>query len=308
MLSVLVIYRAIGYTHPMHPEPVRRARRVALNVAAAALVLAIAKAVVGFLSGSVAIGSSALDSAGDALASFVNFVLLTIAAKPPDEDHPFGHGKAENLAAMFQGVLLLAGGVYFGAESLDRIRNPRPLGVSIVALVTMIVALAVTIAITGYLRRNAAESESAALAGDALHYASDIASNGATIIALLVVRFTGISLVDAVLGITVAAWIGWNSLHLIWQAAGDLMDPALPEEELEAIVGAIEKADPMIVEHRDLRTRRAAGVRFVEFELCIDRTVSFERAHDITELVKSRIRQAFPLSVVTVHAEPVERK
>ena len=83
------------------------------------------------------------------------------------------------------------------------------------------------------------------------------------------------------------------------------MDPALPEEEIGAIIRAIERADASVTGYRELRTRRAAGVRFVEFELCIDRRVSFEKAHDVTELVKARIRDVFPRVVVTVHAEPV---
>lgn len=283
-----------------------RARRVALNVSGAAVSLAIAKAAVGFAAGSIALLSSALDSAGDAIASFANFLFLTVAAKPPDEDHQFGHGKAEHLAALLQGVIILTGGVLLGIKAIDRIRHPRPVESSFVAIATMIASIAATIFVTTYLKRNAARSESSALAGDALHYTSDIVSNGATIIALILVRFTGNPLFDTILGVSVACWIGWNSLYLIWNAGADLMDPALPEEEIGSIIEAIERADASVAGYRELRTRRAAGVRFVEFELCIDRRVSFEKAHDVTELVKARIRDVFPRVVVTVHAEPVE--
>jgi cation diffusion facilitator family transporter len=282
-----------------------RARRVALNVAGAAVLLAIAKAAVGFAAGSIALLSSALDSAGDAIASFANFLFLTVAAKPPDEDHQFGHGKAEHLAALLQGVILLTGGVLLGIKAIDRIRHPRPVESSFVAIATMIASIVATIFVTAYLKRNAARSESSALAGDALHYTSDIVSNGATIIALILVRFTGNPLFDSILGVSVACWIGWNSLYLIWNAGADLMDPALPEAEIGAIIDAIERADASVAGYRELRTRRAAGVRFVEFELCIDRRVSFEKAHEVTELVKGRIRDVFPRVVVTVHAEPV---
>ena len=285
----------------------RRARRVALNVSGAALLLAIAKGIVGLASGSIALLSSALDSASDMLASFANFVFLTIAAKPPDADHQFGHGKAEHLAALLQGVILLTGGILLGIRAVDHIRNPQPLDASITAIVTMVASIGATIAVTTYLRRNAVQSESSALAGDALHYASDIAANGATIVALILVRITGNPLFDSILGISVACWIGWNSLYLLWNAGSDLMDRALPEEEIASIILAIERADPSVVTYRDLRTRRSAGVRFVEFELCIDRRVSFEKAHDVTEMVKGRIREAFPRVVITVHAEPVER-
>lgn len=282
-----------------------RARRVALNVSAAALLLAGAKAAVGFTTGSIAVLSSALDSAGDAVASFANFVFLTIAAKPPDEEHPFGHGKAEHLAALLQGAILLTGAIVLAMRAVDRIRHPKPVDLSLAALVTMAVSIVATIAITTYLKRHAVRSESSALAGDALHYTSDIVANLATIAALVIVRVTGNALVDSIFGLTVAGWIAWNSLYLIWNAGNDLMDVALPDHEIATIIEAIERADPSVTGYRELRTRRAAGVRFIELELCIERHVSFDVAHELTERVKAAIREKFPNTVVTIHAEPV---
>jgi len=281
-----------------------RPRRVALNVAAAALLLAGGKTVVGLATGSIAVLSSALDSAGDALASFANFIFLTIASKPPDEDHPFGHGKAEHLAALLQGAILLGGAVVLGVRAADRIRRPVAIESSAAAMITMVVSIAATIAITTYLKKNAVRSESTALAGDAMHYTSDIVANLATIAALVLVRATGNPLFDSIFGVTVACWIAWSSLYLLWNAGNDLMDVALPDVEIAAVIEAIERTDPSVTGYRELRTRRAAGVRFIDFELCIDRTVSFERAHDATEKVKAAIRERFPRTVVTIHAEP----
>ena len=280
-------------------------RRVALNVSGAALLLAGAKAAVGVASGSLAVLSSALDSAGDALASFVNFVFLTVAAKPADDDHQFGHGKAEYLAALLQGLLLLGSAVVLGIRAFHRIADPRPVAATGTAIVAMLVSIAATIAIARYLDRNAVRAESSALAGDALHYTSDILANGGTIAALVLVKWTGIARIDSIFGVSVAAWIAWNSLFLIWNAANDLMDAALPREEVDKIVAAIERSDPAVVGYRELRTRRAAGVRFIEFELCIDRRTSFEHAHLLTESVKTAIQEHFPRTVVTIHAEPV---
>jgi ferrous-iron efflux pump FieF len=286
-------------THP-------RATRVALNVSFAALLLTLAKAGVGLATGSIAILSSALDSAGDMFASLVNFFFLTIAAKPADENHHFGHGKAEHLATLLQGVILLAGAITLGYRAIDRIRNPHPIDASIIAVLTMVASIVATIALTRYLKKNAVRSDSSALAGDALHYTSDIVANLATIAALVLVRVTGNPLFDSIFGISVACWIAWNSLYLLWQAGNDLMDVALPAAEIAEVVEAIERADPAVRDYRGLRTRRAAGVRFIEFELCIDRGVSFERAHDATEVVKAAIHTRFPNTMVTVHAEPVD--
>ena len=281
-----------------------RARRAALHVSGAALLLAGGKAAAGLFSGSVAVLSSALDSAADALASFANYLFLKLASKPPDENHPFGHGKAEHLAALLQGLLLLGGAVLLGIRAAERIRNPAPIESGATALVTMIVSIFVTVGITLYLKKNATRSNSAALSGDALHYTSDIAANVATIAALILVRVTGNVLFDSIFGVMVAGWIAWNSVYLIWNAGNDLMDVALPEEEIAAVIEAIERSDPSVTGYRELRTRKAAGVRFIEFELLIDRNASFEHAHDVTEVVKAAIRGRFERSVVTVHAEP----
>ncbi len=284
----------------------QRPRRVALNVSGAALLLAVAKAAVGLAAGSIALLSSALDSAGDMLASFANYVFLTLAAKPPDEGHQFGHGKAENLAALLQGVILLTGAVTLGYHAAERIRHPRPIESNIVAIVTMVLSIVATTLITRYLKRNAIRAESSALAGDALHYTSDIVANLATIAALVLVRITGNPLFDSIFGVTVACWIAWNSLYLLWNAGNDLMDPALPDHEVAAVIEAIERADPAVVNYRELRTRKAAGVRFIDFELCVDRRVSFERAHEATENVKRKIQEKLPRTIITVHAEPVD--
>jgi cation diffusion facilitator family transporter len=279
--------------------------RIALNVAAAALVLAAAKAAAGIVSGSITLLSSALDSAGDAFASFTNFVLLTIAAKPPDEDHPFGHGKAEHLAALAQGAILLAGAIAIAWRAVGRIRDPRPIGAETAAIAAMLLSIVATIGITTYLKRHAVRSESSALAADALHYTTDIAANLAAIAALVLVRITGNPLFDSGFGIVVAGWVAWSAAMVLWSASNDLMDAALPESELAAVIDAIERADPSVISHRELRTRRSAGVRFIDLELCIDRNVSFEHAHEVTEKVKASIREKFPRAVITVHAEPV---
>jgi ferrous-iron efflux pump FieF len=283
-----------------------RATRVALNVSFAALGLALLKAGVGLGAGSIALLSSALDSAGDMLASLANYFFLTIAAKPADEDHHFGHGNAEHLATLLQGAILLAGAVTLGIHAVERVRDPRALEPGVVEVLTMIASIIATIAISRYLKRNAAATESTALAGDSLHYTSDIVANVATIAALVLVRVTGNPLIDSVFGITVACWIAWSSLFLIWGAGNDLMDAALPADEIAAVIEEIERGHPLVRTHRGLRTRRAAGMRYVEFELCIDRKASFEEAHDLTESVKAAIQTRLTNSVVTVHAEPVD--
>jgi Co/Zn/Cd efflux system component len=239
------------------------------------------------------------------LASFANFLFLTVAAKPPTRSI----SSATARRSISPRCCKASSSSPAACSSASRARPHPPSAAGRIVVrrdrhddrVDHRHDL-----VTAYLKRNATRSESSALAGDALHYTSDIVSNGATIIALIIVRITGNPLFDSILGVSVACWIGWNAVYLIWNAGGDLMDPALPEEEIGRIVAAIERAHPTVIGYRELRTRRAAGMRFVDFELCIDRGVSFEQAHEVTELVKARIHEVFPRVVVTVHAEPVE--
>jgi ferrous-iron efflux pump FieF len=279
------------------------ARGIAIRVSVAALLLTAVKAVIGVATGSVAVLSSALDSGGDALASFANFLFISVARRPPDDGHPFGHAKAEHLAALLQAAILIAGAVLLAVRAAQRLTAPKPVDASTAAIATMVFSLFAAIALTAYLRRGAATNDSTALAGDALHYASDVLANLATIAALVVVRLTGNPLFDSVLAIVVACWIVWNALLLLWNAGHELMDAALPSDEIDAIVEAIERTDPAVLGFRDLRSRRA-GVRFIDVELLIDDRVTFEHAHDVTERVKLAIRERFPATVVNVHAEP----
>lgn len=284
------------------------ARRVAIRVAIAAAVLAVLKIIIGFLSGSLAVLSSALDSAGDTVASFINFVFLRIAAKPADEGHPFGHGKAEYLATLFQGVVLLSGAGYLVYRAIHSFSHPEKIEVSLIAIGTMALSTVASFAIGRYLSIRAVSEQSSALEADALHYTSDVVGNLATITALVMVRLTGRGVIDSILAIPIAAWIAWNAGYLIWEASNELMDRSLPHEEIESIIRAIEQAHPSVIGFDNLKTRRAAGERFVEFELWIDREVTFEKAHEVTELVKTMIHEAFPRVLVTVHAEPVEKQ
>lgn len=288
-------------------EQPRSARGVAFRVAGTAAALSIAKIAIGIMSGSLSVLSSALDSVGDTLASFVNFLFIRIAEKPPDEDHPFGHGKAEHLASLFQGVLLLSGAAFLAVKAVERLHDPQPVDASVVAIATMLLSTVASVAIAGYLQRSAASQDSSALAADGLHYSSDVAANIATAVGLILVKLTGRPAYDSVIAIPIAVWIGWNAAKVIWDAVSDLMDRALPAREVDTIIHTIEKSHSSVLGYHHLRTRRAGGLRFIEFELWIDRDVSFDVAHDITEMVKGRIEEAFPRSIITIHSEPMNR-
>ena len=266
----------------MDPRP---SRTPLIAVAAAAFLVAL-KGTAAWTTGSLALGSAALDSLIDVFISGANFLVLRRSALPPDEDHAYGHGKFENLAAFAQGLFLViaaAGLVWTGVRQLIAGGAPEETGWGIVVLA---VSLVVSLGVSRALERAAVRSGSPALKADSLHYATDLWVNGAALLALLVVRFTGWAAADALVALAVAAYVFKTGAALALEAAGDLSDRGLPEEELRRIESIVSAFAPEVAGMHDLKTRRSGGQRFIEFHLEIPSATSFQDAHDLTVKVQ----------------------
>jgi ferrous-iron efflux pump FieF len=273
-------------------------------VAAAAFLVALKGAGAG-LTGSLALGSAALDSAVDLFVSGANFLVLRRSARPPDEDHAYGHGKFENLAALGQGLFLVAaaaGLVWTGVRRLIEGGKPEETGWGIVVLA---VSMIVSFGVARTLRSAAESSGSPALKADSLHYATDLWVNGAAFIALLVVRFTGWAGADPLVALVVAAFVFKSGASLALEATGDLSDRGLPEEDLGRIRSVVGAFAPEVRGMHDLKTRRSGGQRFIEFHLEISRSTSFQDAHDLMVKVLRAVEGEIPRSKVFVHGDPV---
>src|SRR5436305_13932084 len=173
-----------------------------LSILAAAFLIII-KTITGFLTGSISVWASLLDSLMDIFASVVNFFAVRAAARPADEDHTYGHGKAESLAGLFQALVITASGLFLIREAVRRLREPHGISSEWIGIGTMVVAIIVSLALVGRLRTVARKTESPALASDAVHYASDIYTNGGALVALAVVYFSGWQIVDPVISIAI---------------------------------------------------------------------------------------------------------
>ncbi len=287
------------------PHPRLDPRRTPLVAVAAAGFLVALKAAGAWLTGSLALGSAALDSLIDLFVSGANFLVLRRSLLPPDADHAYGHGKFENLAALGQGLFLVAaagGLVWSGVRRLMEGGAPRETGWGIAVLA---VSLAVSLGVARLLARAAERSGSPALKADSLHYASDLWVNGAALLALLIVRWTGWSAADPLVALAVAAYVFRVGSSLALEAMGDLSDRGLPEQDLLRIREVVASFAPRIAGLHDLKTRRSGGQRFIELHLEIPRATSFEDAHALTVEVLRAVERELPRSKVFVHSDPV---
>src|SRR3712207_457576 len=164
----------------------------------------------------------------DIFASTINFIPVRAAARPPDEDHSYGHGKAESLAGLFQAAVITLSGFYLIWEAVRRLITPRATEMEWIGIATMFIAATVSVALVARLRQAARATESPALSADAVHYASDVYTNTAALLALLVVALTGWRLADPLISIAISLYIIWSAVSVAREAIDVLMDRRLP--------------------------------------------------------------------------------
>lgn len=269
-----------------------------------ALTLAIIKLIIALLSGSMAVMASAVDSLLDILMSGVNFMAIRQAEQPPDQSHPFGHGKFETLSTLFQALVITASGGWIIYESVIRLGQKTRLeninqGIGVLAF-----SAVVSWFIANYLSKVAKQTDSSALEADSLHFRMDIYSNLGLMAGLLMVRWFDIHWLDAALSILVASYILHEALQLIKRSLTDILDHELPEEIQEQVHQLISSHEGPLAGYHGLRTRRAGSLKIMDFhlEVCKDMTV-FE-AHKLTESLEKRIEREIPGANVIIHIDP----
>lgn len=288
-----------------------RAEAAAKNAAARLSILAAAflitlKTATGLLTGSISVWASLLDSAMDILASTINYFAVRAASRPADEDHAYGHGKAESLAGLFQSLVIAASGAYLIWEALRRIRHPRETSYEWIGMATMLIATATSIALVRRLRRVARETESPALHADAIHYVTDIYTNSTALVALLVVRLSNWQIADPLISIMIALYIIWSAVHVGRESIDVLMDRRLPPEVDEQVAEIVSRfrAEGVLGFH-DLRTRRSGSQKFIDLHLEVEREQRLQEAHDLSVRVLRTIEAEIPRARVQIHTDPM---
>lgn len=281
--------------------------RTALLSISVSLVLIVIKVVFGIITNSISILASAADSFLDITASSVNLYSIKKAEKPADHDHKFGHGKVEGLAGLFQTFIIWSSALYLIYLSIVRLVN----GGRLVSLDWGIVVIAFSIIVSFFLarhiRRVAEETESLILSADSLHYKFDVYTNGSIIAGLIAIKLTGYYKIDPIISIVIALFIIWSSKDIVRESIDILMDKELPPAVIKEIEDTIMGYDPSVKSYHKLKTRNAGSVKFVEFHVVMDHTLSFVKSHEIAEQIVDEIKEKIGNSEITVHVDPDRR-
>ena len=253
--------------------------------------------------GSTAMLGSLADTVLDLVASVATLAGVWVAAMPADDDHRFGHGKAEALAAMFQVVLISLSAISLAFRALTQlIAGARPSGAEDGILVSGI-AIAATLALLAWQRHVIARTGSLAIATDNLHYRSDLALNLAVIAALALDRYAGFAGADPLFGLAIAGWLGWGAWRASHAAIEQLMDKEWPEDKKAQFL-EVAARHPELRGLHDLRTRTSGDRDFVQFHVWVDPDLTMRQVHDVMEDLEARLTREFPGIEILIHPDP----
>jgi len=287
------------------PEQIKNKKlRTALLSITVAIALIIIKLVFGVITNSVSILASAVDSFLDLSASSVNYFSIRKSEKPADHDHRFGHGKAEGLAGLFQCFVIGVSSIYLIYLSVWRLLNGGNLQALDLGIIVIVFSIIVSLLLARYIRRVAKETESIVLNADSLHYQFDVYTNIGIVIALTIIKFTGLSLIDPIISIVIAVLIIWSAKDIVMQSLNILMDKELPEEVVAEIEEIIINHNPEVRSFHKLRTRNAGSAKFIEFHVVMNYELTFVKSHELAEDIIKEIEAVIPNSEVTVHVDP----
>ncbi|AXI63617.1 divalent metal cation transporter FieF [Pseudomonas kribbensis] len=288
-------------TSPEHARLLRLATRASVAVACT---LIIAKAIAWWLSGSVSMLAGLTDSALDGVTSLLNLLAVHYALRPADDDHRYGHGKAESLAGMAQALFIGGSAVLIAFQAYERIQQPEPLGAPWISIGVIVFSLVLTAALLMLQHRVIKQTGSNAVRADSLHYRSDMLLNGSILIALILAGL-GFHQLDAWFGLGIAVYILWSAIQIARESFSVLMDEELPvdvsQHMLELACGV-----PGVLGAHDLRTRISGNHWFVQLHLELPGELTLSVAHGISDQAADAIHAAYPRAEVLVHADPQE--
>jgi ferrous-iron efflux pump FieF len=281
----------------------RLTRSAAYASIAMAVSLGVLKGWAVWRTGSTAMLGSLADTLLDFVASFATLIGVWVAAMPADEDHRFGHGKAEALAAMFQVILIVlsAGGIAFRAVA-GLIEGGRTEAAD-QGIAVSVLAILGTLALLAWQRHVIRKTGSLAIRTDSVHYQSDLLLNVAVIVALVLDQYLGFSRADPLFGLAIAAWLLWGAWRASRDAVDNLMDREWPEEKRLRFV-ELAARHPELSKLHDLRTRTSGDRDFVQFHVDLPATMSVGEAHDIIERVEEDLCREFPRMELLIHIDP----
>ncbi|WNW13322.1 cation diffusion facilitator family transporter [Pseudomonas sp. DTU_2021_1001937_2_SI_NGA_ILE_001] len=284
-----------------HARLLRLATRASLGVA---VTLIICKAVAWWMSGSVSLLAGLTDSLLDGAASLLNLLAVHYALRPADDDHRYGHGKAQALSGMAQALFIAVSGVLIAMQAVERIQNPEPLASALPGILVIVLSLVLTVALLRLQKRVIDTTGSSAIKADSLHYRSDLLLN-ASILLALVLSAMGWHQADAWFGLGIAGYIIWSAVQIARETFSVLMDEELPSD-VSAHMLELACQVPGVLGAHDLRTRISGQVWFVQLHLELPGSLTLSVAHERCDQAAAAIHAQYPLAEVLVHADPQE--
>lgn len=276
--------------------------RAAIAATVMASLLLLIKIFAWWYTGSVSILAALVDSLVDIAASLTNLLVVRYSLQPADEEHTFGHGKAESLAALAQSMFISGSALFLFLTGIQHLAEPSQMKQPLVGVVVTVIALFSTLILVTFQRWVVRKTQSQAVRADMLHYQSDVMMNGAILVALAL-SWYGWHRADSIFALGIGVYILYNALRMGYEAVQSLLDRALPDDERQAIIDII-NAWPGVKGAHDLRTRQSGPTRFIQVHIEMEDNLPLVQAHVIAEQVEQAILRRFPGSDVIIHQDP----
>jgi cation diffusion facilitator family transporter len=265
--------------------------------------LIVLKVVVSIISRSISISAQAADSLLDIFSIGITFIALKKSAAPADEEHPFGHGKAEGLAAMIQAALVLGAGFFIIYSSVHRILHNTEIKPD-EGIAVMVISIITSFFLSRHLRRVADNTGSTAIDASARNISADVYSAAGVLLGLVMVRLTGLVILDPIIALIMAGFVLKAGYEVTVRAVHELVDYALPKEEREILDKCLGEHDGQIVECHAVRSRRSGNERFIDLHIVMPRNLSFEDSHAMCDHLERDIKAKISTADIIIHAEP----
>ena len=274
---------------PEHARLLRLATRASVAVAS---LLIVTKAIAWWLSGSVSMLAGLTDSLLDGVTSFLNLLAVHYALRPADDDHRYGHGKAESLAGMAQALFIAVSAVLIAIQAIERLKHPEPIGAPWIGIGVIVFSLVMTVALLVLQHRVVKATGSNAVRADSLHYRSDLLLNGSILVALVLASF-GWPQLDAWFGLGIAGYILWSAIQIARQSFSVLMDEELPADVSQNML-ELACSVPGVLGAHDLRTRISGNIWYVQLHLELPGELTLSVAHDLSDRAAEAIERRYP--------------
>ena len=270
------------------------------------ILLVVLKIVVWFFTGSISVLSEAVHSISDLIVTAIQFVAVRIASRPADHDHHYGHGKIENLSAALQGVFIAGIAAFVVVEAINRLRTGQHIARIDLGIGVMITSAIVNFVVSMRTYANADREESPALHAQASELRADVITAAGIAAGLIVIRFTGLWLLDPIIALVVAGLILKSAYEVGMRAVYDLTDVRLPPRQETLIRDIIGRHKQQFVSYHKLRTRRSGVGEFIDFHLQMPSAMPLKHAHDLSDSIVADIKRQMPRAHVLIHLEPEE--